>query len=384
MARWLVAGFILLLVLFGVAIAYQDVLIYYFGTKPPQAFNDTDQPLPPDYRQTGSWAARPGMDGLNYAEMLPAGVDHVPMRDRAADVFYVHGTSVFLPVWNATLDHTDTNWRTDSFGLVQQANVFNACCRVFAPRYRQSGLFSFVDGGEDGRRAVSLAYDDVRDAFLHYLSVVDEDRPFILAGHSQGAAHILRLLSELVEGTPLEKRLVAVYAIGYWLPDDFYPRLSRTPVCESPADTGCVVSWDTFMEGGERSIATPRMGVFADGAYGPKAEGRGLCINPVSWMRNGETSKEEHQGGLPMGFMTADANPDPAPYRAFELVPVLPAHTYARCADDGGLIVSPDIDPHFRVAEMPGKSLHPMDFSLFWADIRANAVLRSRTFVQGE
>jgi len=384
MARFLAAGLIILIVLFGVAIAYQDVLIYYFGTKPEAAFNDTEQPLPPDYASAEHWAARPGMAGVNHAEMLPVGVDHVPLRERAADVFFVHGTSVFEPVWNAEPDHTDTNWRADSFGLAQQASVFSACCRIFAPRYRQSGMFSFVSGGEEGRAALSLAYDDVRDAFMHYLSVVDDNRPFILAGHSQGSVHILRLLKELIEGTPLAERLVAVYAIGYWLPDDFHPRLSATPVCERADQTGCVVSWDSYMEGGDRSVATPRIGIFEEMDYGPRQEGKGLCINPLSWKRDDASPKDDHLGGLPMGFMTQDANPDPEPYRTFELVPLLPAHTFARCTQDGALVVSPEIDPHFRVAEMPGKSLHPMDYSLFWADIRSNALIRTRAFFNKE
>lgn len=383
MGRWLVAAFIVLLVLFGIAIAYQDVLIFYFGTKPPQAFNETAQPLPPDYGVPESWAARPGMAGTDYAEMLPAGVDHVPLRDRGADVFFIHGTTTFKPVWNERLDQTDTNWRTDSFALAQQASVFSACCRIFAPRYRQAGLFSFVAGGEEGAQAVSLAYDDVRDAFLHFLTTTDGRRPFIVAGHSQGAAHALRLLSEVIEGTPLENRLVAVYAIGYWLPDTVSPDFIKTPVCETPEQTGCLVSYDTIMEGGERGAASPALGIFKDGAYQPRGDAPGLCVNPLSFARNDEADASLHKGGLPMGFMTSDAGEDPEPYRAFELVPLKPRHTAARCGADGSLYVSAEIDPHFRVAEMPGKSLHPMDMSLFWGDLRANALVRVHNFTGG-
>ena len=44
---------------------------------------------------------------------------------------------------------------------------------------------------------------------------VGDARPFILAGHSQGALHALRLLRERVAAKPaLRRRLVAAYLVG--------------------------------------------------------------------------------------------------------------------------------------------------------------------------
>ncbi len=42
------------------------------------------------------------------------------------------------------------------------------------------------------------------------------DRPFILAGHSQGTFHAARLLGERIAGTPLAEKMVAACLVGYF------------------------------------------------------------------------------------------------------------------------------------------------------------------------
>ena len=45
--------------------------------------------------------------------------------------------------------------------------------------------------------------------------------PFIIASHSQGSTHAIRLLKEFVDSTTLQQQLVAAYIIGMQIPDDF-------------------------------------------------------------------------------------------------------------------------------------------------------------------
>src|SRR3546814_7072434 len=52
-----------------------------------------------------------------------------------------------------------------------------------------------------------------RSAFDYFLSQ-NEGRPLILAAHSQGSLHLIRLLREKVAGTPLASRIVAAYVVG--------------------------------------------------------------------------------------------------------------------------------------------------------------------------
>jgi hypothetical protein len=109
--------------------------------------------------------------------------------------------------WNQSLDDVVTNGRTDEFVMQGQASAFNGCCRIYAPRYRQATLYSFFGSEGSGTQALALAYADVVDAFQYYLKHFSEDRPFILAAHSQGSHHVDVLLAKESVGTTLVNRL---------------------------------------------------------------------------------------------------------------------------------------------------------------------------------
>ena len=156
-------------------------------------------------------------------------------------VFFVHPTTFLESAgWNQPLDHAATNKRTDDTVMRNQASVFNGCCDVYAPRYRQATIFSFMDGSgaKNGEQALALAYDDVAAAFQEFLRL-NPDRPIVLAGHSQGSHHLDRLIEEEVVGTALANRLVAAYPIGYSIDTS-----NGLPVCENVAQVGCQVTWN--------------------------------------------------------------------------------------------------------------------------------------------
>ena len=109
------------------------------------------------------------------------------------------------------------------FFMSQNASVFNSTCRIFAPRYRQATLSSFLDVDvESGRRAMDGAYTDVRAAFQHHLSFQKQGRPVFIASHSQGGWHAIRLLQQFVEAKPLAEKFVAAYCLGSWLPEAMF------------------------------------------------------------------------------------------------------------------------------------------------------------------
>merc|ERR1712176_1296358 len=75
-------------------------------------------------------------------------------------------------------------------------------------------------------QALDLAYDDVRRAFLHFVKDPETaDRPFVLASHSQGTMHMVRLIQEEVEPHPDRRaRLVHAYLTGFSVPLDLFQR----------------------------------------------------------------------------------------------------------------------------------------------------------------
>ena len=97
------------------------------------------------------------------------------------DVFFIHPTS-FLGVlsgkWNAAIDDKSINKITDKGSLLFQASVFNQHARVYAPRYRQAHIKAFfMPDNPASPKAIDLAYEDVRRAFMYYLEHYNHGRP---------------------------------------------------------------------------------------------------------------------------------------------------------------------------------------------------------------
>jgi len=176
--------------------------------RPTVDFDIANIPSAPDYQLLSNWAAHP--DLTTKVAYTP---DNIPVtsawKDGQVDCFYVYPTLNFSNrYWNAPLDHQGINELVDELILPGQVSVFNACCRIFVPRYRQATFYSFLRTRKNGRAALEVAGADVIAAFDYYMAHLNKGRPFFLAGHSQGALHVMRLLEERIEDTPLVKQLV--------------------------------------------------------------------------------------------------------------------------------------------------------------------------------
>ena len=83
----------------------------------------------------------------------------------------------------------------------QQFARFGSKCRTFAPMYRQitlRGLQTALATSADPLALFSkgLQYDDVRDAWQHYLKNDNQGRGVVLIGHSQGAYILQALIAQ--------------------------------------------------------------------------------------------------------------------------------------------------------------------------------------------
>ena len=87
--------------------------------------------------------------------------------------------------------------------------------KIWAPRYRQAAYRRVPARRARTRRRRSISpMRDVAAAFDQFVKEAG-DRPIILAGHSQGALHLERLLREKIAGKPIAKRIVAAYVVGW-------------------------------------------------------------------------------------------------------------------------------------------------------------------------
>src|SRR5947209_16366500 len=245
--RFLMAVFVLTLLVVAAAFAmYQwggNVLLQQ--AIPKGHFSAAEAGGGPDYSLDSSWVARPGLTD-DPSHWLPEGL--TGSTSGGAAIFYIHPTTYLeRDRWNAPLQPGgDTEFRTRLF-VQSQASAFNAAGQVWAPRYRQAAFGAFLLKSEEAQKALDLAYGDVSAAFEEFLKQAG-DRPIILAGHSQGALHLERLLREKVAGTPLAKRIVAAYVVGWPISTVSDLPALGLPGCMAPDQAGCILSWMTFAD----------------------------------------------------------------------------------------------------------------------------------------
>ena len=189
-----------------------------FGT-PSKPFAAMPKPPAPDYDSRDAWLVWPGR--ASRADVVPRGIEGTPARDPQVDVFFIHPTTYLdNTAWNARFDEASTMATLENGVLPYQVSTFNGCCRIYAPRYRQATISTFLRPSRDSFAAFDLAYSDVLRAFDYYLAKENAGRSFIIAGHSQGSMHVTRLLRErMVENGDLRRRLVAAYVVGASLPE---------------------------------------------------------------------------------------------------------------------------------------------------------------------
>ncbi len=333
-------------------------VIATFGS-PARPFDAAQVPPEPDYARADAWLAFPGRGGLERS--TPPGMAAVEEGAAPADVFFIHPTTYQQSdVWNVAYTVPS---EFDPAVLLGQASAFNGCCRIFAPHYRQASLRAL----EKSRPAVALAYADVARAFRHFIAHENHGRPFLIAAHSQGAMHAVRLLQAEILGTPLQARLVAAYVVGAYAPSDF--GTIGLPICDDARQTGCILSWNTSQKGRTGAFRLVRDKTYWwRGREKDKGQPPAICVNPLTWRREGAAPAAANPGSLP--FPKARAG---APGRT--LTALTPHLTGAAC--EAGLL---DVDIPWSaprgfqdVLSVLFGSYHLGDYGIFYAAIRRNA-----------
>jgi hypothetical protein len=347
---WAVAIITMLVILAAIVWRFASERMMRMAFVPSVSFAESETAAAPDYAARASWVARPDIPG-NPALWAPSGYSPAPKP--ASAVFFLSPTAYLARSrWNAPLDDPETNDRLDSFTRMQ-ASVFNGVAEVWVPRYRQATFGTFLNQSPDADAALLLAYSDVERAFDAFLAAQPADRPIILAGHSQGSRHLLRLLQ--ARRAALNGRLVAAYAVGWTvaLPQDL--AATGLPACDRQGQPGCLASWQSFA--GDADLAKVMQGFAAirDLSGQPLGTRAMLCTNPLTG------------GGTPA---TAERNAGTLIGDALE-----PRRTGARCDPRGLLLIEP-VPKDIGAYVLPDGNYHVYDYGLFWANIRADVEAR--------
>ncbi len=276
-----------------------------------------------------------------------------------ADVFYLYPTTSW------TKDNTtsricaieDTLMRKGAASaFARQATAFDTAANVYAPYYRQ-------DNSSPDNRLIVIAgapTEDAIAAFDYYIRHFNKGRPFILAGHSQGANIVCNLLAGYLKDNPaVYKRMIAAYVIGGPVTQAYLNENTHLKFATGPDDLGVIISYNT--EAPTIVGANPVL-------YGMVS----LVINPINWKRD-ETLASKQQG---LGSIF------PNSAGVWEKIP---QYADARVDLAKGVIICSSADAA-RIAILdslsgfPDGVYHSFDFPFYYYNIRKNAANRIKKF----
>lgn len=194
-------------------------------------------------------------------------------NDRVVDVFYIVPTCV--SDWRAPsgvmFHHMDIyNEKQRSLvvpSILLGKQIFAEACNFFSPYYRQISMQSWMMPEDSIRARYTIARDDVFAAFEYYMKYYNNGRPFILAGHSQGAKSVIELLKTKINGENAG-RLVAAYVIGFAVTEPEVTRYPYLKPAKDSIDTGVTICYNS---------------VSSQEALSPILKKNVLCINPLNW-----------------------------------------------------------------------------------------------------
>ena len=353
-------------------------------------------PKAPDYKYKKNWVA----SAKKEIDLPKNYIDSLSEFKSKVDVFYIYPTVYYSGyngnLWNSNTEDPSHYEMVNLLAIKNQASVFSGLTNVYAPLYRQLfydglvyhntneilnkiafdpklknnfseykseiyssfynslQLFSYENNKlkSFAKESYDLAYNDVKRAFLKYLELENQDKKIILAAHSQGTLHAIRLLKEVIlPNEKIKNKLILSYLVGMPVENNFknfYP-------CENPDDMNCYMSWNTF-----GNNFNP---------YDNEVYGDILATNPVTFTSDFSPNQIiEHKGILMPSFFQLFK------YRILKLpinnLSLKKENSIIVKSDKGSLQVEKMNIPWIKVFEK--ESFHAGDFNFFWLNIREN------------
>ncbi len=298
-----------------------------------------------DYSQTKHWLALPSK------------------TDKQVDVFYFYPT-----IWERASEKDPITCEIDNAQMLgyskiifdEQATAFETVGNIYAPYYRQMDVSMLTLPRKEQTRILKLVpVKDGTAAFDYYIKHYNNGRPYILAGHSQGADVILFLLSDYMKKHPdIYSRMVAAYVIGYGVTKEYLDNNPHVKFAEGPNDTGVVISYDVEAPGfkGNNPVLLPGS----------------LAINPITWTRDEKLAPASKN----LGSRVANEKGK---------FVFMKHYADARVDKKRGAVICSTVDPekfslHHKL--FPTGLLHGYDIDLYYYNIRQNAENRTKHFLK--
>ncbi|MFN9848860.1 MAG: DUF3089 domain-containing protein [Alphaproteobacteria bacterium] len=261
------------------------------GLTTTAALAQSAAPVRNDYAKPETWLCKPGKAGDACAVDMTTtvikangamSVEAFKADPKAkVDCFYVYPTV-----------SNDKGVVSDMVAGPEELNVVRAQlarlgskCRIFAPLYRQFTLTALraasagtpMPGSADPA-VRQVGYNDVLDAWNHYLTHDNKERGVVLVGHSQGSGVLARLIAAEIDGKPVQKQIISAMLLGTSLGVDKGKdtgTFKSIPTCKSASQTGCVIAYATF-----RDTVPPPANTRFGRVANPAMEA--VCTNPAA------------------------------------------------------------------------------------------------------
>lgn len=277
-------------------------------------------------------------------------------RDKQVDVFYVYPT-VYSSNTVLNMDITDPNLQEKArIATRKQASVFTDTCNLYAPYYRQMSMAVLTDSTLDIDSYFEIAYDDVKQAFICFIEEENKgQRPFILAGHSQGSEMLLNLMMDPYFTDSILNQMVAAYLIGYSVTTDDLDKCDKLKIAQQSNDLHVIITYNTQSD---TNLNSP---ILLPGAQ---------CVNPLLWTTSNTPAGSAMNHGT--AFFDSLGN----------ITSLIPNFTNAKIDLGTGTLLStdPNIDT-LTTKPFDDGIYHLYDYNFFYQNLKENVNERVGAFL---
>lgn len=283
---------------------------------------------------------------------------YMPDSVYATDVFFVAPTVFLGNDSTFNMDISNEELRLSFAGAVNmEKGIYDEQTNFYAPYYRQASLMCYeirgyndVSSNVDVKNAFERAYDDVSDAFSYYLSI--SDRPFILAGFSQGSELLLKLMKDRLGSRELQERMIAAYLIGWRVTVEDIKKSPHLKPAKTEDDKCVFVCFSTEAPFIDKSLIVPY---------------KTLSINPLNWKTDSTfAGKSLNKGAV---FTDYDGN----------ITKEIPELTGAYICPHRGTLKATDINPDDYPPVLDifeSGEYHIYDYMFFYRNLQENVKAR--------
>lgn len=286
---------------------------------------------------------------------------------KAVDVFYIYPT---LAMTTENEDGFASINEMESMAYVirmAQTSVYEESCNVYMPFYRQVAMSVADSLGKDNAAYLELidnskAYYDIAAALDYYFDNYNNGKPFILAGHSQGSAMLINVLTHYMqEHKDYLSRMVAAYCIGYAPSEDIFNDTTGLKFATKEDDVNVVISFTT-----EGATATGKSILLPE---------KPMVINPLNWKTDDTYASKDMNKGMIM------------------VAPTYDSITLVEGKDDAQinlerktLICTTRTSEDYTISEeaFSTASFHEKEYSMYYGNLRENVQTRIDAYFVGK